>query len=566
MRDAKPATSADSVIIVAFGPSRHWVTPGGELAIVAGLVADRAVHVRLEVSLLDVAEEITTIRESTDLGVGTATHRWLMRVPAMARHGYGLRLRVTDGSSIIEASSAVEAIEGWWQSPRHAAMTDYEDAPGAVRVTRDLAAWHVNVVQHYDWMWRHYRYQPPDGGDTFVDALGRTVSHAAVRASVISGHECGIASLAYGAVYGAEADYVAGHPDERVFDTAGEPLSLGAVFYINDLRPGSAWRTRLLDEYAAAIEGFAFDGIHMDTYGPPHSAVGADGEALDFAALYPALIDEAAERVAAIAPGTRVLFNCVDGFPLDTVAPAATAALYLELWPPDREFADVVRWIEQARSLAAGRQVVIAAYAATLRASVADDSGSDERAAAFEASLLQGAVIMASGAYHHTLADGDRLLVEGYYPAAVPLLDAETMEMRALWRFSARYLHLVSAPDLERAEAAAVCIVDADGHDVRCSSGPEAGAIWLGATRTNDGRRVLHLVDLRGQADAYWDTPKSPSVDQVGLRLFWSGLTAPVAASPWTDAGAAAPLSAEGGGWVLPTFRRWLLMVDTTRE
>ena len=241
----------------------------------------------------------------------------------------------------------------------------------AARATRDLTAWHVNVVQHYDWMWRHYRYQPPDGGDAFVDALGRTVSHAAVRASVISGHDwwhrvTGLrGDLRRGSRLRAETSRRASLRYKR---RATQPWR--HVLH-HDLRPGSAWRTRLLDEYAAAIEGFAFDGIHMDTYGPPHTAVAADGAALDFAALYPALIDEAAERVAATAPGTRVLFNCVDGFPLDTVAPAATAALYLELWPPDREFADVVRWIEQARSLAAGRQVVIAAYAATLRASVA---------------------------------------------------------------------------------------------------------------------------------------------------------------------------------------------------
>ncbi len=303
-------------------------------------------------------------------------------------------------------------------------------------------------------------------------------------------------------------------------------------------------------------------GIHMDTYGPPHTAVAADGAAIDFAALYPALIEEAAERVAATAPGTRVLFNCVDGFPLDTVAQAPVAALYLELWPPDREFADVVRWIEHGRSLAAGRQVVIAAYAAPLRDSVA----AEDRAAAFEASLLLGALITASGAYHHTLAERDRLLVEGYYPAAVPLLEAETTEMRASWCFSARYLHLLSAPDLEHADTTAVRIVSADGREVRCSSKPEAGAIWLRATRTDHGQRVLHLLDLRGQPDTYWDTPKEPSVEQVGLRLYWDDLKAPVAASPWTDAGAAAPLVAEGGGWVLPTFRRWLMVVGATRE
>ena len=76
-------------------------------------------------------------------------------------------------------------------------------------------------------------------------------------------------------------------------------------------------------------------------------------------------------------------------------------------------------------------------------------------------------MIIASGAYHHTLAEGDRLLVEGYYPAAVPLLEAETVEMRASWRFSARYLHLLSASDLEHADTTDVHIVGPDGREVR---------------------------------------------------------------------------------------------------
>jgi hypothetical protein len=81
----------------------------------------------------------------------------------------------------------------------------------------------------------------------------------------------------------------------------------------------------------------------MDTYGQPHEARAADGENLDFAALYPPLIEAAARGVAAAQPGARVLLNCVDGFPLEAVATSPVAALYLELWPPDRSFIDVVR-------------------------------------------------------------------------------------------------------------------------------------------------------------------------------------------------------------------------------
>ena len=223
------------------------------------------------------------------MGPGATLQRFEVRLPETPRHGYGLRLRVDgDGSAgDCTASAAVEALAGWWESPRHAAITDYADDDATRRATRALAHWHVTVVQHYDWMWRHYRYRPPRHAGDFVDTLGRRVSHDAVRAAIEAGHDIGIASLAYGSVYGAEAEYVDRHPDERLFDETGKPLSLGGVFFINDLRPGSPWRRRLLQEYVRAVTDFAFDGIHMDTYGPPHAAFAADGEAIDFAATLP---------------------------------------------------------------------------------------------------------------------------------------------------------------------------------------------------------------------------------------------------------------------------------------
>ena len=75
-----------------------------------------------------------------------------------------------------------------------------------------------------------------------------------------------------------------------------------------------------------------------------------DGEPIDFAALYPGPDRRGAPRVVAAArAGARVLFNCVEGFPLEPWPTAPAAALYLELWPPDVAYADVVRWIERAR-------------------------------------------------------------------------------------------------------------------------------------------------------------------------------------------------------------------------
>ena len=121
-------------------------------------------------------------------------------LPSAVRHGYGLRLRASAGGRTVVATSAVEAIDGWWQSPRHAALTEFRDPAASAAAVRGLVGWHVTVAQHYDWMWRHYRYRPPGGQERFMDALGREVSHAAVRAAVGDRprRRCGFAGLRLG--------------------------------------------------------------------------------------------------------------------------------------------------------------------------------------------------------------------------------------------------------------------------------------------------------------------------------------------------------------------------------
>jgi dextranase len=550
---------AAQVRIAAFGPTRPWFAPGCLAQVEVELLATTATTVRATFELVDLDRVLARIERSFRVPAARSRRAVSMALPVAARHGYGLRVELAWNGGRAAAASAVEALDGWWESPRHAAITEFQSPARTARAVTALRAWHVTVVQDYDWMYRHYRYEPP-AGDTFVDALGRHVSHAAVRAGIRAGHRAGIATLAYGSVYGAEREYVDEHPDERVFDGDGAPVSLGETFYINDLRPNRPWRRRLLAEYAHACRRFGFDGIHMDTYGPPHAAIAADGQAIDFAGVYPGLIAEAATTVASARRGGRVLFNCVEGFPLQQVARAATAALYLELWPPDAAYGDIARWIDRARQLGEGRAVVIAAYISALRTFEGDPRG---RAGAIEAAVLLTSVIAAAGAYHHVLADDDRLLVEGYYPEARRLRSAEARELRSSWAFSARYVHLLSDPGLRSAGLDGVALLDAEGRRIQLRPSPEAGSVWARSSVLPDGTCVLQLVDLLDQADDRWDAIRQASPTRIGWRLRWPGAVAPLAMSPWTAAGA--PSMTEPGNaraWVLPAFRRWLMVAD----
>lgn len=547
--------------IRSFEPVRPWFQPGETAVASAEIAAVDPMTLDARLELLDCDRVVAVASQRLRVRSGLSSRRLSIALPAALRHGYGLRLALAHRGRVVRrATCELEALSGWWESPRHAALTDFSDPEHTAGTVRRLAGWHVTVVQFYDWMYRHYRYASP-GDRPFRDVLGRRVSPAAVREGVEQCHERGIAALAYGSVYGAEREYIERHPTERVFDAAGRALSLGDTFYLTDLRPGSSWRQRLLREYADACRRFDFDGLHMDTYGEPHEGVTADGVAFRFADLYPGLIEEAAARL--LAGGRRVLFNCVDGYPLDEVATAPAAALYLELWPPATRYRDVVAWIDRARRLGEGRAVVIAAYMGALR-----EAGNEiePRSGALEAIVLLTSLISAAGGYHQILADRDRALVEGYYPAALPLGGQATGEVRAAWRFSARFLHLLSDPRLVPEPLDGLELRDHAGDVVPISEEPVAGAVWCRASRASGGRLVISLVDLRAQGDDRWDAIRQPSPVVTGWRLRVPEESELVAMSPWARRGEPSVLRREeapdGPRWELPSFRRWLVVAE----
>src|SRR4029453_13079563 len=133
---------------------------------------------------------------------GVQTVSLALLLPFASRRGYGIRATLETDHGTPTRTAAIEALDGWWEAPRHVALTDFAPSADAAAQIDAARRWHVTVAQAYDWMFRHYRYAAPR--EPFLDALGRTVSHAVVRALVREAHAAGIAVLAYGSVYGAE--------------------------------------------------------------------------------------------------------------------------------------------------------------------------------------------------------------------------------------------------------------------------------------------------------------------------------------------------------------------------
>ncbi|HUG48763.1 MAG TPA: glycoside hydrolase family 66 protein [Candidatus Limnocylindria bacterium] len=553
-------SGSDRPRILDFGPTRTCFRPGSE-AVVSLTIDGGGGPLDARVELCDDERILAATERRLRLLAGRSVRRFRFRLPNVARHGYGLRLRLEGRGMTTEAHSAVEALAGWWESPRHAALTEFAPGTAASVAVERLLRWHVNVAQFYDWMYRHYRYDPPGGATVFSDTLGRVVSHGVVRELVRQCRRKGIASLAYGSVYGAEREYVECHPDELLRDADGQGLSLGETFFITDLRPQSPWRRRLIREYIGACRRFGFDGIHMDQYGEPHEGFAADGSVVKLAELYAGLVDEAADQLARLSPRRRVLFNCVGGWPLEQLVRARSAASYIEIWPPDTTYRSVLAQIERARSLAPTKHVVVAAYPSII-ATQSDDGGPTPTS--LEAALLLSSVVLAAGAYHHVLAERDRLLVGGYYPEAVSLTDSAAEAMRLAWQFSARYVHLLSDTGNERIAINGLT-VEADGRALPLSSEPRARAIWARAVRASDGKVIVQLVDLLEQPSDEWDAFRQPAVRRDDWRFSWHGLERRwFFASPWSNGGTAQQLSPAAVP-LIPAFERWAMLIGDDR-
>ncbi|HCW50691.1 MAG TPA: hypothetical protein DGR79_01285, partial [Clostridiales bacterium] len=209
----------------------------------------------------------------TDAGSGKSWRAFGVDACLLPAHDQGMTgpVRAADETgALARASTAFDVASHWSLAPRYGFLADFDPgltpADDAVRL-EEMLRLHLNVVQFYDWMYRHHTYVPPE--EVFTDPMGRVVDFGVVRRRLELCRRQGMAPMAYASVYGAEWDLMEDHPDWLLYDGTGEPMRLaGCPFYIQDLSPGCGWRTRLMDQYRQALD-LGFVGLHCDAYGSP---------------------------------------------------------------------------------------------------------------------------------------------------------------------------------------------------------------------------------------------------------------------------------------------------------
>jgi dextranase len=415
------------------------------------------------------------------------------------------------GRVLTTASTAFDVGKHWTVAPRYGFLCDFSpDRTDAEDTLRQMAKYHINGVQFYDWQYRHDHLLPPE--ETFIDPLGRRLSLATTRALIEAAHRRGMAAMPYAAVYAASPAFFQAHQDWALFDEDGDPYIFGDEFlYIMDPAPGSPWTEHLLRQFETVLRRMDFDGIHLDQYGEPRSGFDAVGCPVDLAQALPAFINRVKGLATAVKPGAAassttvyeaaVVFNAVKSWPLRTVAGADQDFVYIEVWPPRTTYLDLREVVLEAKQLSGGKPVVIAAYI----------SPTDN----LHGVLLADAILFAHGAAHIELGEGNGMLAGPYFPNWEAMSPQVAQAVRAYYDFAVRYENLLyesvdNTPELTDR----FCLEDVPTNLEHLSSPRQSGVseaasehhsgtVWI-IGQQKPGYQMIHLINLVGVSTVEW--------------------------------------------------------------
>jgi dextranase len=266
------------------------------------------------------------------------------------------------------------------------------------------------------------------------------------------------------------------------------------------------------------VEAGGFAGFHLDQYGFPRRAVRPDGRVVDLAAAFDAVIRAVRDEL----PDACLIFNNVNDFPSWASTRSPQDVTYTEVWEPHDTLADLAAVATRSRALAPDRPAVLAAYQSVYAGS---PDGADD------ATRLTMATAFSHGATQLLAGEDGRLLVDPYYVRNHPAASS-TLDMLARW-----YDLLVAAGDvLFAADSADVTrsVVGGLNNELDVIAGVDVshearpGAVWRRVVQSPAGT-VVHLINLVGQSETGWDTPKAAiaAVDGLRLRMRQTGTALP---------------------------------------
>jgi len=427
--------------------------------------------------------------------------------------GFGLDVKYYKNEQLIGLySTGFDVVEKWFQAPRYGFLSEFNPDKKEKAINQRLEIMknlHLNIVQFYDWMYRHHQLLPLQ--EEYKDIFNRSLSLRIVKKQVDGCKKNGMLPIAYGAMYGAEREFVVEHPDWIAATRDGvtkNSLCNDNPEYIQimNIADDCPWREYIVDQYQQVIEKLDFEGIHIDQYGFPktyYSLVNNKRELKDMAAEFGRFIEYTRKELG---EETALIFNAVNNWPVEVVASKPQDVVYIEVWVPNDTFYHLRQLILEAKKLANyKKQIILAAYISSLNKKKKISQEAGERAA-----RLTAVSIFANGGFHLVLGEGATILTDGYYPEFRQLTPKFSRVMQNYYDLITRYSKYLFSQDLRDKSAVLTdgiydeIKLSINGEKMNFGPNGEKDSIWT-IVKENKKHKILNLVDedVKG---IYWIT------------------------------------------------------------
>lgn len=417
--------------------------------------------------------------------------------------GYGIELNI--GNKI--ARTAIEVTEYRRGRLRYGFVADYSPNRDLTAVSDNIRRLHLSAILFYDWAYRHADLL--GGGENYTDALDQPISLHTVRDLVSTVQGAGSSALGYAAVYAVGPNEWPQWQHRALLTASGQAYGLGDFLFLVD--PASPdWIKHFTGELIDSVTKIGFDGFHLDQFGNPKTAIRADGVNVNVGASFATMISSVREAL----PSQHLVFNNVNDFPTWITAHSPQDAIYIEVWAPNLTLNSLAHIVNRAKSIADQKPVVIAAYQHVYDTAATETS---DLATAFTMATL-----FSHGATQILAGEADRILVDPYYVRNHKVEKSTGNLLKSWYDFVVEHDELLLDPkivDVTGSYAGSYnddCDVTFDNASV--SEGAEPGALWRRITSTPKGL-VVHLINLIGQEDALWDSPRHLPQDPGFGRL-----------------------------------------------
>ncbi|NCA83754.1 MAG: hypothetical protein EOM72_13630, partial [Opitutae bacterium] len=486
----------------------------------------RATNGVLTIRVMRLAEEVAMMRRDVSLPQNRAqTLVFPWQTPTTDFRGYGVDVDlVVDGKLRDSRSSAIDVSSDWTRFPRMGFFSEYPAGDDAHSKAAELAKFHLNAIQFYDWKWTHDRLVPYGANgkplNVFTQVGGRVQSFQTVKDKVAAVQRRGMAALSYNLMYGDSGNDAPEQIEWAAFKTPNS-TNLGDIrkhdagsykIWVMDAS-NPDWKAHIFGQFADALDLAGFDGIHLDNLGGEGCYKYNSDVGIPEREEFPRFIDEARAFLRQTHPRAVVTHNDVMGNYLPEIARSDADVYYSEVWSR-HSYQDLRENILAAQTAGHGKPVVLAAY---INRKPWDEIGdpSQPPLPSFindASAKLLDACIFAHGAFHIELGDDGQMLVNEYFPARSPRMHAGLKRaMRDTYDFAVRYENLFSlrdgTDDLQ---------ITSPTHAL--SKRGDAGAIWTVAKIRDDGALALNLINLNG-VDDQWRNPSGHPAPQSNVVL-----------------------------------------------